>query len=152
MIMVSSDGIPVPYSVDAYGYMESFYRMKNVWWNVAGVSNCRNENEENFILDLAEKYPNLTGAFADELLSSGRTPNEVKETLEKVRKTLDKSNRHLELWSANYIDDKKIYSNPEIYEHLDGITIWNIHTDEALYMEEQFEMYEKLLPTKKKMD
>ena len=29
IIMINSDGIPVPYSADAYGYAESFYRMKN---------------------------------------------------------------------------------------------------------------------------
>lgn len=27
IIMINSDGVPAPYSADAYGYAESFYRM-----------------------------------------------------------------------------------------------------------------------------
>ena len=60
VVMIVSDGIPVPYSADAYGYMESFCRMKNVVWSITGSSGFRAGNEENFICHLAEKYPNVT--------------------------------------------------------------------------------------------
>jgi hypothetical protein len=33
---VNSDGIPVPFSADAYGYAESFCRMKKVLWSITG--------------------------------------------------------------------------------------------------------------------
>ena len=68
VVMIVSDGIPVPYSADAYGYMESFCRMKNVVWSITGSSGFRAGNEEKFICHLAEKYPNVTGAFADDFL------------------------------------------------------------------------------------
>ena len=151
IIMVSSDGIPVPFSVDAYGYMESFCRMKNVWWTITGSAGCRVGNEEEFILDIASKYDNVTGAFADDLFTAGYEPHEVKELLEKSRKILDKADKHIELWSTNYIANYKIFAYPEIFEALDGITVWNMYTEEARYMEAQFEVYEKLLPQKKKM-
>ena len=55
VMMITSDGVPVPFSADAYGYMESFCRMKNVWWSAVGSAGCRVGNEEDFAVDLAKK-------------------------------------------------------------------------------------------------
>ena len=69
VIMIGSDGVPAPYSAEAYGYMESFCRMQNVVWSIAGSGGFRAGNEEQFICELAKRYPNVTGAFADDFMS-----------------------------------------------------------------------------------
>ena len=66
MLMINCDGIPVPFSEDAYGYAESFRPMKKVHWGVTGSGGFRVGNEEAFICDLAERYPNIKGAFMDD--------------------------------------------------------------------------------------
>ena len=57
MLMINCDGEPVPFSTDAYGYMESFCRMDSVLWGVTGSAGFRVGNEEAFICELAERYP-----------------------------------------------------------------------------------------------
>ncbi|MBR5507027.1 MAG: hypothetical protein IKV88_03165 [Clostridia bacterium] len=155
VIMIESDGIPVPFSHDAYGYMESFYRMDKVWWSIKGSAGFRNGNEEEFICHLAENYPNVCGAFFDDFLIEfdkiERFSEEyITEMFQDTRKRLDKACRPIELWATCYIDDVNKFS-PKMYEPLDGITIWNLDTDSIIDMEEEFELYEELLPQKKKM-
>ena len=38
-----------------------------------------------------------------------------------------------------------------MYDPLDGITVWDMDTDSIMDMEENFVLYEELLPNKKKM-
>ena len=57
VIMIGSDGDPAPFSAEAYGYMESFCRMKEVVWSITGSGGFRTGNEERFICELAKKYP-----------------------------------------------------------------------------------------------
>ena len=66
ILMINCDGVPAPFSDDAYGYMESFCRMKNVLWNSTGSSGFRVGNEEEFICELAERYPNVIGTYLDD--------------------------------------------------------------------------------------
>ena len=72
VMMINCEGEPVPYSEDAYGYAESFITMDNVLWGATGSDGFRIGNEEKFICELASKYPNIKGAFCDDLLSSDR--------------------------------------------------------------------------------
>ena len=151
IIMISSDGIPVPFSVDAYGYMESFAKMKNVWWSSCGSAGCRAGNEEEFIVELSKKYPNLKGAFFDDFLHNDKDPKECLEILKKSRETLDKADRYLEMWGTCYVVLADMFKDPIYYEHLDGITIWNWDTDTIPEMDTYLETYEKIVPDKPKM-
>ena len=63
VMMINCEGEPVPYSDDAYGYAESFITMDNVLWGATGSGGFRIGNEEKFICQLAEEYPNVRGAF-----------------------------------------------------------------------------------------
>ena len=155
VIMVQSDGIPVPYSNDAYGYMESFCRMKNVLWSVTGSGGSRCGEEEDFICTLAEKYPNVTGAFFDDFTGNSmkrleHSPEFISDLFKKVRNTLDKACRPMELWSTCYTNLVERFP-ASMYDPLDGITIWNMATSEIPNMDADFSTYEKLLPTKRKM-
>ena len=155
IIMVSSDGIPVPYSKDAYGYMESFCRIKKVLWSCTGSGGFRNGNEEAFICDLSKRYTNVYGAYFDDFTmdfncNTERSAAEIDELFKGVRLQLDRALRPMELWSTCYVDHVKKYS-PALYDPLDGIIVWNMKKEEIVNMERDFQEYEKLLPDKRKM-
>lgn len=155
IIMVASDGIPVPYSKDAYGYMESFCRMKKVMWSCTGSSGFRIGNEERFICHLAEHYNNVCGAYFDDFKGDPetavpRSPEKVKNLFANVRTELDKAVRPMEMWSTCYVEQLKEFP-AEVFTPMDGIIIWNLNVDGINTLEEGFSEYEKLLPNKRKM-
>ena len=67
MIMVNCQGIPVPFSHDAEKYMITFTPCKKVLWSVDGSIGGRLGFEAEYVLDLSRRYPNLCGAFMDDL-------------------------------------------------------------------------------------
>ncbi len=159
MILVSSDGDPVPFSSEAYCYMESFCRMKNVLWSVVGSCGFRSVREEEFICELAEKYPNVTGAYiddmfvGDDLFGDGKTDSREEEFTQKIidiRNKLNKSSRPLELWATCYVKDVEKFS-AKMYDPIDVIAVWNMNTDDITKLEEDIQTYEKLLPQKRKV-
>ena len=68
LVMVICDGEPANFSHDAYGYAESFCRLKNVQWSCSGSGGFRSGNEEEFVCRLAEEYPNICGAYLDDFI------------------------------------------------------------------------------------
>jgi len=153
VIMIVSDGIPVPYSADAYGYMESFCRMKNVVWSITGSSGFRAGNEEQFICHLAEKYPNVTGAFADDFLGGGqcvgKNAEEKRDMVLKIRHTLDTACRPLSMWLTFYERDLET-CDPSLYGLFDCLTLWTWNYQELKKLPERFEKMEQLFPKQKK--
>ena len=151
IIMLPSGGVPVPFSDEALGYLESFCRMKSVLWGVTGSDGFRIGNEEDFIVKASEEYENISGAFANDLFVSEKSEGEIKDILQKVRKTLDGAGKKLKLWASVYADCAERFSDTELYKELDGIVVWSRNTDEIPDMENKFSLYEKLLPDKEKM-
>ena len=153
VIMIVSDGIPVPYSADAYGYMESFCRMKNVVWSITGSSGFRAGNEEQFICHLAEKYPNVTGAFADDFLGGGqcvgKNAEEKRDMVLKIRHTLDTACRPLSMWLTLYGRDLES-CDTSLYGLFDTLSLWSWHYEELDQLPSRFELMEKKFPKQKK--
>lgn len=154
MILVNSDGIPVPFSDDAYGYAESFCRMDRVLWSITGSAGFRIGNEEEFICELAEKYPNITGAFLDDYFGKYLGPPDANEKiyndLKSIREKLDKACRKLSLYVVCYTH--QLYKlEPEALEFIDGITLWTWEYEKLRELHEHFEYMEKLFPDKKKL-
>ncbi|MBQ8552418.1 MAG: hypothetical protein IJ428_06360 [Clostridia bacterium] len=154
MIMVNCDGIPVPFSCDAYGYAESFCRMKNVLWGVTGSGGFRIGNEEKFVCDLAEKYPYIGGAFMDDFFIKFKNdpdPNASAEALlSEIRSGLDKACRPMELyvtWYTHEIEgvDKKLLS------YIDGITLWTWESKNLPNLTANFDIIEKNFKEQKKL-
>lgn len=150
VVMIVSDGIPVPYSADAYGYMESFCRMKNVVWSITGSSGFRAGNEEKFICHLAEKYPNVTGAFADDFLGGGSIPEEKLKLVSDIRRTLDTACRPLSMWLTVYGRDLET-CDTSVYGLFDVLTLWSWHYEELNRLPERFELLERKFPRQKKL-
>jgi len=155
MIMVESDGEPCPYTEDAFGYLESCCRIKNLLWSVTGSAGYRNGNEEEFICDMAEKYPNIVGAYFDDFHGDYRKQStleepQIRELFRKVRTQIDKACRPMESWATVYVTQLKKYPQ-DFYDDLDGVIMWNIRKIEPEKVEEDFKQFEEYLPNKKKM-
>ena len=152
IIMIGSDGVPAPYSAEAYGYMESFCRMKNVVWSISGSAGFRAGNEEKFICDLAEKYPNVTGAFADDFLveapDAERSAAQL-ETVRQIRRQLDLSPRHLSMWLTMYT--RNIASaDRDTCELFDNLSLWTWSYRDLDMLAENFSAWEERFPNQKK--
>lgn len=147
MILVSSGGIPVPFSEDAYGYAESFNRMQKVLWSVTGSGGFRIGNEEKFICELAEKYPNTFGGFADDFLYAdfGKENDDRMETLASIRRELDKACRKMELWATIYTHNLPDERNNAL-AMFDALTIWTWSYEEIANLPKNFASIEEKFP------
>ena len=155
MIMVESDGVPCPYTEDAFGYLESCCRIKKLLWSTTGSAGFRNGNEEEFIRDMAEKYPNICGAYFDDFhwdykTKLKRTEPETRELFSKVRKTIDNACRPMESWATVYVNQLKDHPQ-DFYDDLDGVIMWNIGKIDPDKVEDDFKQFEEYLPDKKIM-
>lgn len=151
VIMINSDGIPVPFSADAYGYAESFCRMKNVVWSIAGSGGFRVGNEEKFICELAEKYDNITGAFADDFLGAGM-PGDAdgkKEIILQCREELNKACRQMDMWLTLYTRDIDS-CDASLYGLFDCLTMWTWEYQNLKDLPTNFEKLERKFPDHRK--
>ncbi len=153
VIMIESDGIPVPYSADAYGYAESFCRMQNVLWSVTGSAGFRVGNEEKFICELAEKYPNISGAFADDFLGAtyirDLSVEEKCEFLRGIRAELAKACRPMELWLTLYTTQIET-TDPRVIDQFDCLSLWTGDYKKLEDLERNFGRMEEKFPRQKK--
>lgn len=153
MLMILCDGVPVPFSQEAYGYAESFRRMQKVHWGVTGSGGFRVGNEEAFICELAEKYPNIHGAFMDDVFGKfAQAPDRVEKTaafLKEIREGLDQACRPMELYSVWYTHEMWA-AVPEIFDMIDGVSQWTWNYSEIPLIRERFEQLEKTFPKHKK--
>ena len=154
MLMINCEGEPVPFSEEAYGYAESFVRMNKVLWGATGSGGFRAGNEEKFICTLAEKYPNIGGAFLDDLFHRFRgdpdSDAKMAEFLRGIRVGLDEASRKMDMYIVWYTSE--IDSLPTIAtEYVDGITLWTYNCKELPLLEQRFELFKKKFPDKKLM-
>ncbi len=154
LMMIISDGIPVPYSKDAKGYLESFCRLKKVLWSCTGSAGFRLGIEEDFICDMKEKYPNLMGGFFDDFswdpkCTEKRTPQQVKELFSNAREKFDKVSKDMEIWATCYVEELESYP-VDTFDDVDVLTIWSMHNGSKERYENNFKKYEDAFPNKKK--
>lgn len=155
MLMVVSHGDPKSFSPDAYGYMESFCRMKNVFWSATGSAGYRSGDEEAFICALAEKYPTVRGAFLDDFAGIFNVPAAEKKEkmialLREIRAGLDRASRKMEIWITWYAADLALLDE-DIMRYIDGITFWTWSYRELPLLPERYALIEKRFPDKKKL-
>ena len=156
VLLVNCDGAPTPYSMDAYGYLESFCRMKKVLWSSVGSGGFRCGNEEEFICDVADRYPNIVGTYLDDLYARFLTADPENATevctefLGEIRKNLDKAPRRMDIYVTWYMQHLDIL-NDRLLEHIDGLTLWTGTCDELHLLEERFKKVENSFPDKKKL-
>ena len=156
VFMVNIDGDPAPFSEEAYGYMESFCRMKKVLWSgtVAGSSRF-SPNETDFVCELAEKYPNIVGACMDDTLSGAfrhveDSYEKATEFLKKTRAGLQKACRPMEMVAVWYMHDEgEELDDIRLMEHVDGVSLWTSNPEELTRLPQRIDRIKRLFPDKK---
>ena len=153
ILMISCDGEPAPFTKDALGYMESFCRMDRVLWGCSGSSGFRADNEEKFVLELAEKYPNLTGVFLDDITLPVRQSEDKEaamaacvQMLADVKNTLAAAQKPLETYITWYWHEEPY---PGLMDHVDGFSFWTWNSDDLPKLKERFERVENTYRDKK---
>ena len=153
ILMIQCDGVPAPFSEDAYGYMESFCAMDRVLWGSCGSGGFRTGNEEKFVCQLAEKYPNLVGVFMDDVTSTYRKLPDERERREKcvemlreVKENLQKACRPMDIYITWYWHEDPY---PGMLDCIDGISLWTWNSDDLPKLQERFEAIEEKYKGKK---
>ena len=156
MLMINCDGEPAPFSHTAYGYAESFCRMDRVLWGSTGSGGFRTGNEEKFICELSNRYPNVCGAYMDDFLnkikkaSNEEERNAVLDEIGHIREELDRACRPMELavtWYMNEMTELDVRA----MRCIDTLVLWTWSSEELPLMEERFNQIEKNYPNHKKM-
>ena len=133
--------------------MESFCRMQNVVWSIAGSGGFRAGNEEQFICELAKRYPNVTGAFADDFMSmpdaTVEETEKKREEIRKVRAVLDTAVRPLSMWLTMYTHGLAT-CDPSMWETFDTLSLWTWSYKDLDNLKENFALWEKKFPRQKK--
>lgn len=156
MMMINCEGEPVPYSEDAYGYAESFITMNNVLWGATGSGGFRIGNEEKFICTLAEKYPNIRGAFCDDLLGSGSklTFEERKEKhlgiIKDIRAGLNQACRPMEIHAVWYRHTAERVAR-EVIDQIDVLSMWTWNSEQLDNIEDTFAYFVENCPNNRRM-
>ena len=142
MLMIPCDFDPAPFSKNAIGYMESFYRIKQVIWGA-----CRkgvyNENDLDFICELTQKYPKLKGVFLDDLSSAMRKleGDEARhkcclDLLSKTKKRLEGAATPIDIYITWYWHEDPV---PGMLGYVEGVSFWTWDSNELPLLRERFE-------------
>lgn len=153
VLMIQCDGEPAPFSSDARGYMESFYRMKKVLWGSCGSGGYRVGNEEDFVCQLAEKYPNITGVYLDDINGAyHNVPDRAErhrlrvEMVAGVRRNLQKAPRPMEIYVTWYWREDPY---PGLLDQVDGLSFWTWNSEHLTELKDRFERMEEKCRGKK---
>ncbi len=147
MLMVVCESEPAPFTKEAIGYMESFYKMDKVFWGACRGGKC-NRYELEFVNKLAEDYPNVCGVFMDDvstILRSKKYPEEEKkkmfmETITESKGITNKACRPLENYITWYWEDDPV---PGMMDYIDGLSLWTSDYDELPFLPERFDEIER---------
>lgn len=158
MMMVVCDGQPAPFSHEAYGYAESFLRMKNVQWSITGSEGFRAGNEEAFVCKLAEDYPNITGAYLDDFFGDPSFVNATlaekeayaRKALGEIAEKLKNAPRPMDLHLVYYPHIQR-EMDPAAFEAVTMLSMFTWNSKDLVHLEERFCEMERLYPDKKKL-
>jgi hypothetical protein len=133
----------------------SFLPLKRVVWSVVGSAGAISGDEVADVVDLARKYPNISGVYSDDFfLSNGKAAKSI-EQLKKDRTRLMVGGRRLESWLTLYTHqldpehkDKRKLDLPlqDYLEQFDVITMWTWNSDELKDLETNLARLEKSAP------
>ena len=153
ILMIQCDGVPAPFSKDAIGYMESFCAMDRVLWGSCGSGGFRSGNEEKFVCQLAEQYPNLVGVFMDDITSPFHHIKDEEERklrcaqmVAEVKENLKAAPRPMDIYVTWYWHEDP---HPDLLKYVDGFSFWTWNSDDLPKLKERFESIEEKYKGKK---
>ena len=156
VIMVSSEnGEPVPFTLDAYQYCESFRPLKRVMWSACGSGGWRNGNEEDFICELSRRYGNVCGTYLDDFFCRfGEKPEEHTEELlaciRAIRSKLASAARPMPVYVTAYMHGMESIAR-SVLDELDGLVFWTWRSEELPLLPKRLEEAERSCPGHRKL-
>jgi hypothetical protein len=154
IIMVRYWGKPeIPFD----NYAKQFTDTKKLMWSFVGGGGGTSETEREHVLALAKKMHNITGLFMDDFFHSNAIPAPGAteppaacsvEELRQIKNKLSLPDRKLDLAVTLY----NYQLNPAIRPHLelcDVVSFWSWTADDLVQLEENFALYEELVPNKR---
>jgi hypothetical protein len=149
-------------------YAMSFAPLDRVVWSVVGGGGHGGMNEVPPVLDLAKKFPNITGVYLDDFIVKAKVqPDGHKlgqpalrvEELKQAREQMKAAGRPLEIWATLYtheINPARKLAEPvfqacepslaTFFDQFDVLTLWTWNSEEIPELEANLAALEKLAP------
>ena len=149
-------------------YAMSFAPLDRVVWSVVGAGGHGGMSELPPVLDLAKKFPNITGVYLDDFIVKAKVqpdghqlgqPALRVEELKQARAEMKAAGRPLEIWATLYtheINPARKLAAPvfqacepplaTFFDQFDVLTLWTWNSEEIPELEANLAALEKLAP------
>lgn len=140
-----------PYPLEQY--LLSFRPLDRVVVSIVGAGGLSNRNEEiETVLQLAERYPNLSGAIMDDFFhppdAEGRVATFSAAELADIHQQLNKPGNPLDLWAVLYAHQMDLPVTNHL-KHCDVIAFWTWLGSDLKNLQQNFERLESKVPNKR---
>lgn len=142
LLMIRWRGLPA-YPCDQY--MTAFAPLKRVVWSIVGSGGQTEGDELDRVLDLAERYPNITGIYMDDFIRRDGAGALSVDSLKAIRSRLELSDRRLDLWVVLYTHQIDLPVAPYL-EQCDIVNLWTWNSDDLAHLAQSLDRLEKLSP------
>ena len=147
-------------------YAMSFEPLDRVIWSIVGSGGIGSAKELPYVLDMAKKFPNISGVFLDDFIinhsedgkrSNIGKPALSKEELSGIRERFKEVNQKMEMWVTLYthhIFNEGYSIEPPLSEYIDLFdvaTLWTWKSEDLPKLEENLANLEKLTKGKTKI-
>jgi hypothetical protein len=126
-----------------------FLAFKRVVWSVAGAGGEADQKECGHVLELAARYPNITGIMIDDFFSSKRPTGDEERAaspqskLRELRGKASSGRRPLDLWTVLYEHELE-NSLVKYLKLLDIVTFWTWDSEKLQALERNLERLEQV--------
>jgi hypothetical protein len=151
LIMVRYEGKPeMPFDQLAI----SFRPLAQVYWSVIGAGGTTSEAETQHVLDLAGRFPNITGVFMDDFFLGANPGNSLGvlslEEIATLKRRLAVGGRRLDLAVTLYTHQLDLPLEPYL-ELCDQVSLWTWKAPDLRDLEQNFAKLERLAPRSGKL-
>ncbi len=140
--MIRWKGLPAhPYDQ----YAEAFRPLKQTAWSIVGSGGRVDGEEIDWVVDLATRHPNVTGAYMDDFIRKEGEGALTPEDLQALRPRLQLADRRLDLWVVAYVRQLDLPIAP-LLEQCDIVNLWTWNSEVLVDLEKNLDKLEKLKP------
>lgn len=126
-------------------YAISFRPLKRVVWSLVGASGQSGDEERKHVLELAARFPNISGFIMDDYFHADGSGSLSNEQLKELRAQLDAGGRKRDLYVVLYQHQLGLPIQAQL-ELCDKITFWTWEAKDLVNLESAFDRLEKLAP------
>ena len=147
MFMITVPGDP-PMPFDQYAI--PFRALRRFAWAIVRSGGSTDEGERKHVLDMAHRFPNMTGVFMDDFFRKDGASSLSVEQLKELQDERVIDGRKLDLYVVLYTNQLHLPVQ-EPLKYCDKITLWTWKSEELKDLERNFERLEKLAPDNGKL-